>query len=127
MTIEIIDVCRAAERMARSVVLTPLPETTFPDLGEIETESEAIVRYHGLEQFGLMPLIVINETLFLQWAEDEARNGGGMFQHAMWERNFDGLKLWGHPVRVVTCDRETPAKYEIHITSRSGHFSFVGG
>lgn len=124
MTIEIIDVCQAAERMARSVVLTPLPEATFPDLGEIETKSEAIVRYHGLEQFGLVPLIVINETLFLQWAEDEARNGGGMFDYAMRMRDFDGIKLWGYPVRVVTCDRETPAKYEIHITTNNGNWSF---
>lgn len=124
MTIEIIDVCRAAERMARSAVLTPLPEATFPDLGEIETKIEDIVQCIGLEQFGLMPLIVINETLFLQWAEDEARNGGGIFHHAAWERDFDNLNLWGYPVRVVHCGRQIPAKYEIHITTNCGNWSF---
>lgn len=127
MTISIIDVCHAAERMARSVVLTHLPEAAFPDLGEAEAKDDCIVQYTGLEQLGLAPLIIINETLFLQWAKDEARNGGCDFHRAAWDRGFDNIKLWGYPVRVVYCSRETPANFEIHITSRNGHFSFLGG
>ena len=123
MTIEIIDVCRAAERMARSVVLTPLAETQTYITAEDPTDT-CVVQYIGLERLDMMPLILINETLLWQWAEDEGRNGGGYFANVMRTRDFDGIKLWGYPVRVVSCDRETPAKYEIHITTNRGNWSF---
>lgn len=117
--VSVLEVARAADRLAKSVVMTPMdPDPDFSKLSA-DPASEVIVEYVGLAALQLRPLIVINESLFRAWYEEERKRGGGIFFDAVRRRDYSGLKLWGYPVRVVLCDFNAPPAYEIHVTTES--------